>query len=245
MPSPFALAVTPPPGPSTIGTIWDLTLKGGPVMVPIAIVSLVGLAIVIERLVSLRRARVCPPDFVAKLRSSLDAGPEAALETCRATPLPVARVAAAALERWDRPQEEVVEAIGEAGLREAVALRKNLRGLSVVVAVSPLLGLLGTIFGMIGAFRTVAASAEALGRTELLAAGIYEAMVTTAAGLVVAIPALLAYHWISAKADALSLAIDGACSELAKERSSRAPRTSHRRVAAAHDHSIPEPAHAG
>ncbi|MBL9148209.1 MAG: MotA/TolQ/ExbB proton channel family protein [Phycisphaerae bacterium] len=243
--SPLVLAATPPNSLSTMGTIWDLTLKGGPVMIPIAIVSLVGLAIVIERLVSLRRARVVPPDFVAGLRASLESGPDAALERCRASSLPIARVAAAALERWDRPQEEVADAIAEAGVREAVGLRKNLRGLSVVVAVSPLLGLLGTIFGMIGAFRTVAASAEALGRTELLAAGIYEAMVTTAAGLVVAIPALLAYHWISAKADALSLAIDAACAELAKERAARTIRSTPRRATALHDHAIPEPAHAG
>jgi biopolymer transport protein ExbB len=87
-------------------------------------------------------------------------------------------------------------------------LRKRLRLLSVIASVAPLLGLLGTVTGMITAFQTVAASAEALGRTELLATGIYEAMVTTAGGLIVAIPTLLAYHWISSRVDHLVAEMD-------------------------------------
>lgn len=214
-------AATLPADPSTLGTLWDLTVKGGPLMVPIALASLVALAIVIERVVSLRRSKVVPPDFLRDMRAALESGNGRALDYCRANPSPVARVATAALERWRRPSDEVTRHIEEAGLREATLLRRNLRGLAVVTAVAPLLGLLGTIFGMINAFRTVAASAEALGRTELLAAGIYEAMVTTAAGLIVAIPSLLAYHWLTAKADAMALAIDATCLDLAEERSSR------------------------
>ena len=87
-------------------------------------------------------------------------------------------------------------------------MRKYLRVLSVIAAVTPLLGLLGTIMGMIRAFQTVATSAEALGRTELLAQGIYEAMITTAAGLSVAIPVLIVYHWISGKVERLVADLD-------------------------------------
>lgn len=197
-----------------VSTVWDLTLKGGPVMVPIAICSLVALALVVERLLSLQRASVMPPTFVAGVRPAVSRGQAAALEFCRSHPSPIARVLEAGIRRWDRPIEQVEKQITEAGLRETTLLRKNFRGLVVITAVSPLLGLLGTIFGMITAFRTVAASADALGRTELLAGGIYEAMVTTAAGLIVAIPTLLTYHALAAKVDRLVFDMDAACIDL-------------------------------
>jgi biopolymer transport protein ExbB len=182
---PAATQSTPSsPGPvGLMSTVWDLTLKGGPVMVPIAICSLVALALVVERLWSLQRAKVMPPAFVAGVRPALSRGQGAALDFCRSHPSPISRVLEAGIRRWDRPLEQVEKHITEAGLRETTLLRTNFRGLVVITAVSPLLGLLGTIFGMITAFRTVAASGDALGRTELLAGGIYEAMVTTAAGL--------------------------------------------------------------
>lgn len=93
-------------------------------------------------------------------------------------------------------------------------LRKFLKLLSVIAGIAPLMGLLGTIFGMIRAFSTVASSAEAMGKTELLAKGIYEAMITTAAGLLVAIPVLIAYHLLSARVDRLMLQMDEAASRL-------------------------------
>lgn len=203
--------------PSTGGlasTVWDLAIRGGPVMIPIAICSLVALALVVERLLSLRRVKVMPPEFIAGIRPALSRGRLAALEFCRSHDSPAARVLEAGIRRWDAPSEQVEKRITEAGLRETTLLRKNLRGLVVITAVSPLLGLLGTIFGMITAFRTVAASADALGKTELLASGIYEAMVTTAAGLIVAIPTLLVYHALAAKVDRLVLDMDAACIDL-------------------------------
>jgi biopolymer transport protein ExbB len=96
--------------------------------------------------------------------------------------------------------------------------------LQVIGAIAPLLGLLGTIFGMIQAFQTVATSAEALGKTELLAKGIYEAMVTTAAGLLVAIPSVIGYHWISAKIETLVAEMDRICVDLVERVADRAVR---------------------
>ncbi|MCC6229912.1 MAG: MotA/TolQ/ExbB proton channel family protein [Phycisphaerales bacterium] len=197
-----------------VATVWDLTIKGGPVMIPIAICSLVALALVVERLLSLKREKIMPTAFVTGVRAALSRGQSAALDFCRSHPSPIARVLEAGIRRWDRPLEHVEKHITEAGLRETTLLRKNFRGLVVITAVSPLLGLLGTIFGMITAFRTVAASADALGRTELLAAGIYEAMVTTAAGLIVAIPTLLTYHALAARVDRLVFDMDAACIDL-------------------------------
>lgn len=209
--------LAPPPPASIVATVWDLILKGGILMVPIAICSMIGLAIAIERAVSLRRSWVVPPGFVDAARAALREGPDRALALCRAQPSPMARIFAAALQRWHRSPADVEKQIIDAGLREAALLRSNLRGLALIAAVSPLLGLLGTIFGMITAFRTVAESAEALGRTELLAGGIYVAMVTTAAGLIVAIPAVVLHHWLSAKVDRLMLVMDEACIELADQ----------------------------
>jgi len=133
----------------------------------------------------------------------------AAMTYCGQSKSAIANVFAAGIRKLDRRSTEVVEkAIQEAGEREVLKLRKYLRGLSVIASVTPLLGLLGTILGMIVAFQTVAISGEALGKTELLAEGIYQAMITTAAGLSVAIPVLICYHWISGKIEKLVADID-------------------------------------
>jgi biopolymer transport protein ExbB len=188
-----------------VESVWDLVVKGGPVMVPIGICSLIALTIMVERLVTLRKRKVSPPGFVEGLRAVFGSSrdPEKALEYCRANRSPLANILAEGIRKADEPVAVIEKHVKAAGEREVASLRKNLRGLSVVTAVSPLLGLLGTITGMITAFQTVATSAEALGRTELLAKGIYEAMITTAAGLMVAIPTLIAYHALSAKVDLL------------------------------------------
>jgi biopolymer transport protein ExbB len=194
-----------------IQSVWDFVVKGGPLMIPIGICSLIALAVIVERLLSLRRKKVIPPHFLSDLKMALkdgDADARKAIEYCRSNGSPVANVLAAGIKRLHEPIELLEKHIGDAGEREVFKLRKYVRVLSVVAAISPLLGLLGTIFGMITAFQTVAGSAEALGKTELLAKGIYEAMITTAAGLSVAIPALIGYHWIAAKIERLVADID-------------------------------------
>ncbi|MHC4695267.1 MAG: MotA/TolQ/ExbB proton channel family protein [Planctomycetota bacterium] len=194
-----------------IESVWDFALKGGPMMIPIGICSLVVLAVIIERLVSLRRRNVIPGGFLPELRAMLDEEPEdrtAAIEYCQNDASPVAGILAVGVKRLHEPIELLEKHIHEAGERAVFKLRKYLRLLFVIASIAPLLGLLGTIFGMITAFQTVAMSGEALGKAELLAKGIYEAMITTAAGLLVAIPALIGHHWISAKIEHLVAEID-------------------------------------
>lgn len=187
-----------------VQSIWDFVVKGGVLMIPIGLCSLAALTVIVERALSLRRRRIIPPDLVGRIGAALEReGRGRALEICRQDASPTANIFAAAIRRMDEPLAALERHVEQAGAREIFGMRKHLRVLSVVAAVSPLLGLLGTIFGMIRAFQTVATSAEALGRTELLAQGIYQAMITTAAGLIVAIPALVAYHWISSKIDRL------------------------------------------
>ncbi|MCH8964143.1 MAG: MotA/TolQ/ExbB proton channel family protein [Planctomycetes bacterium] len=194
-----------------VQSVWDFILKGGPMMIPLAICSLVALAVIVERIMSLRRSRVIPPGFMDGLKAEMKNGTEdhaRAVDFCRRNGSPIANILAAGIRKLAKPIEVVEKHIQDAGEREMVRLRKYLRLLSVVAAIAPLMGLLGTIFGMIRAFQTVAISPEAMGKTALMAKGIYEAMITTAAGLILAIPVLVCYHWISAKIDGLVFDMD-------------------------------------
>jgi biopolymer transport protein ExbB len=199
------VAQTQPPPASTppsmeVKSVFDFVDKGGPVMIPIILCSLVALAIIAERLIALRRSKIIPPQFIPGLKGvfrDVRTDRDAALTYCRADQSPIAAVTAVGIKRLGEPVDLLERHIAEAGERQVQRLRARLRLLSIIASVAPLLGLLGTITGMITAFQTVALSAEALGKTEMLAKGIYEAMITTAAGLIVAIPVLLAYNWIA------------------------------------------------
>jgi len=183
---------------------------GGPLMIPIGLCSFILFVFVFERSISLRRGRVIPRPFVKRFMQQIQDGQldrETALELCDRNRSPVAEVLAAAVKKWGRPAVEVEQAIIDAGERVTNNLRKYLRVLNGVSTISPLLGLLGTVLGMIRAFNAIA-TADAMGRPELLAGGISQALLTTAAGLSVAIPALIAYLYFSGRVDQLIVAID-------------------------------------
>jgi len=197
-----------------VRSVFDYIQKGGPMMIPIAICSLLMLAVSAERLMSLRRKRIIPPNFLDGLQKVMEEtgnDRERALEYCSKRASPISNICIAGIRKLGRPVEAIERSVQDAGEWEVFKLRKYVRALSVIAAIAPLMGLVGTIFGMIRAFQTVAVSGEALGKTELLAEGIYEAMVTTAAGLLVAIPAVIFYHWISSKIDRLVAEMDRAC----------------------------------
>lgn len=197
---------TPAENPAAINSMWDWVVKGGPVMIPIGLCSLLAFAIVVERLVTLRRNTIIPPDFVEGLRRELDSGDdgrERAIKYCSSRNTPLGDIFVTGIKRLREPIDLLERHIQDAGQRAVAVLRRRLRVLTLIASLSPLLGLLGTIFGMIEAFQTVAVSQEALGKTEMLASGIYQAMITTAAGLIVAIPVIVCYHWICGKIDGL------------------------------------------
>ena len=193
-------------------SLVDLMNRGGPLMYPLYLCSIVVVAFAIERAVRLRRSAILPPDIVAKIR--LDAtgahrlNHQDLLAELKHGSSPIARVITAGLRAANRPLPELEQAIEDAGQREADNLRRGCRVLSIISNISPLLGLLGTVVGMIKSFMTVAAREEALGRTELLAEGIYQALVTTAAGLCIAIPALVLYYIFTEKVDHLVSEMD-------------------------------------
>ncbi len=183
---------------------------GGPLMWPIGVCSFVLLIFVFERAISLRRGRVIPRPFVRRFVKQLKDGEldrQGALQLCEENGSPVAEVFAGAVRKWGRPGVEVEQAIIDSGERITNGLRRYLRVLNGVATVTPLLGLLGTVVGMIRAFNNIA-TADALGRPELLAKGIGEALLTTAAGLTVAIPALIFYLFFVGRVDKLIIDID-------------------------------------
>ena len=190
--------------------MWSIVRDGGPLMIPILLCSLILVTFVFERLISLRRGRVIPKPFVTRFVRQIREGEldrDRALELCLENGSPVAEVLTGAVRKWGRPAVEVEQAVIDAGERTTNGLRRYLRVFNGVATVSPLLGLLGTVVGMIRAFNAIA-TADAMGRPELLATGISQALLTTAAGLCVAIPALILYMYFVSRVDRLIIDID-------------------------------------
>ena len=187
--------------------------QGGWLMIPLAICSLIVFSLSLERLIALRRGRVIPRPFVRRFTECVEDGQlsyDEATELCEEFDCPVAEVFRAALRRWGRPMFEVEQAVMDAGDRVADGLKRFLRVFHAISNVAPLLGLLGTVLGMIEAFETISGQ-ESLGRPEMLASGISVALMTTAGGLSVAIPAYLAYMYFSSKSDNYLNEIDKLC----------------------------------
>jgi len=196
--------------PIPTANLWDIIQQGGLLMIPIAFCSLLLLAFVFERMASLRRGRVIPKPFVTRLLSQIRQGEldrEQALALCERNGSPVAEVFAGAVRKWGRPAVEVEQAILDAGERATNSLRRYLRVFNGIATISPLLGLLGTVVGMIRSFNAIAVS-DAMGRPQMLAEGISQALLTTAAGLTVAIPALICYMYFVSRVDRLIMDID-------------------------------------
>lgn len=214
--------------PSMFSGLLARLLSGGPLMIPLALCSLVVMALAVERLVALRRGRVIPRPFVRRFTECVQDGQlshEEALAICDEFDCPVAEVFHATVKRWGRPTVEIEQAVMDAGERVADGLRKFLRLFNAVSNVAPLLGLLGTVLGMIEAFEALSSAGD--GSTpDLLATGISQALMTTAAGLSVAIPAYLAHVYFSARADRYLVEIDSLCQQVVDSISAEGLQTS-------------------
>ncbi len=187
--------------------------QGGWLMIPLGICSLVVLTLSLERMIALRRRRVIPRPFVRRFTECVEDGQlsyDEAAEICEEFDCPVAEVFRAAVRRWGRPMFEIEQAVMDAGDRVSERLRRFLRVFHAISNVAPLLGLLGTVIGMIQAFDVISTQ-ESIGRPEALASGISVALMTTAGGLSVAIPAYLAYMYFSSKSDSYLNEIDKLC----------------------------------
>jgi biopolymer transport protein ExbB len=191
-------------------TFIEIFEAGGPIMWPLAICSLVAVAIIIERAINLRGSRILNRTIVERI-SDLIVGDhlDRAIEICDENDGVFASIISAGLEMIARggSQNAAKEAIENAGRHEAGRLNRYLGVLGTVVGISPLLGLLGTVTGMIQVFNTIAASG---GGASELSGGISEALITTATGLLIAIPALVAYNYYRGKVETIVMVLEGA-----------------------------------
>lgn len=176
--------------------LWSLSLKGGFIMIPIVLLSLVTIYIFVERLLVLRDAARQDNTFMQRIKDYIHAGDvESALNLCKKNPTPVARLIEKGITRLGRPMNDVLVAIENVGNIELAKLERRFTWIATTAGGAPMLGFLGTVTGMVSAFYSMAAAGEAADITTL-SSGIYEALVTTVAGLVVGIIALFAYNYL-------------------------------------------------
>lgn len=197
--------------------MWEMMQKGGPIMWPILLCSVIAFGIVIERLVQLRRAQIDTKVFMEQISKSLKRNKiMEALELCDRTPGPISRILKAGILKHDRPRAEVRETIEDASIHEVPLLEKNLPVLATVAHIAPLLGLLGTVTGMVAAFQVIESKASSLNPVNPgdLAAGIWEALLTTVAGLCVAIPTFVAYNYLVSRVDGFVLEMERSATDL-------------------------------
>lgn len=185
--------------------VFEFLSKGGYFMLPILLCSVVGLALFLERLWSLQRAKIMPPRFLEVVSRLLqERNFSKAEDLCNRHDNPAAAVLSAGLRYQGRDREIIKEAMEEAGRREVFFLERFTNALGSISTITPLLGLLGTVVGLIRMFQQVVASAQqgqSMVDVGLLASGIWQALITTAAGLTVAIPVFLAYRYVLGRID--------------------------------------------
>jgi biopolymer transport protein ExbB len=182
--------------------VFDLISKGGVVMYPIILCSIIALGVFLERLWVLRRKNIIPGEFIRNVEEQVkNQKISEAIFLCQGDQSSIAKIFLAGLKNAGRGMWLVKEAIEEMGGREGVILEKHVGILSTIANLTPLLGLLGTVSGMIKTFNVI--SLQGVGNPALLAGGISEALITTATGLCVAIPTLVCYRILKDKAEAL------------------------------------------
>ncbi len=196
----FALA-TSTAQEAPMPSLWDLTVSGGPLMFPLALCSLLALTYAFERSLRTRAAVLGSDTFGRTLVDAVRTGGAAAgLLLCDATRTPLARVLRVALEDPTLSRELRERRVEDVATLEVRKLQAQLRPLNLIYLVAPLIGLLGTVWGMIIAFATIALR-NGQGKPGMLAEGVYQALVTTAAGLVIAIPTVIVYTWLRGRVE--------------------------------------------
>ncbi len=185
----------------------DFLMRGGELMIPLGFCSVLALGIIIERLFNLRANRIIRTDVVEEVESMLrEKRISDASVLCRRTSSALSRILLVAILNHEKERSEIKELIEDAGRQEIPVLERYLNLLATLSGITPLLGLLGTVMGMISVFDVIASAG--MGHPNALAGGISEALITTAAGLTVAIPALLFHSYFVNKADALVLEME-------------------------------------
>lgn len=180
-------------------SVFDMCLQGGWLMIPLLLLSIVSIYILVERSIAIRRASREDMTFMQRIRDYIHSGQlDSARNLCRTTNTPYARLIAKGISRIGRPMNDVLVAIENTGNLEVSRLEKGLPWLATTAAGAPMLGFLGTVIGMVKSFYDIASQGNTAG-ISTFADGIYTALVTTVAGLIVGVIALFAYNYLVAR----------------------------------------------
>lgn len=180
-------------------SLWQLCLDGGWIMIPLALLALVSIYILIERTIVIYRASRIDENFMKRIRDYIHDGEiESAVRLCKTTGSPYARLILKGINRIGRPMNDVLVAIENTGNLEIASLSRGLPWLATTAAGAPMIGFLGTVIGMVQSFYSIASAGNAASIGDF-AGGIYTALTTTVAGLVVGILALFAYNYLVAR----------------------------------------------
>lgn len=197
--------------------MFDIIQKGGAIIYPIILCSIIAFAIIMERLYYLSKTKIDTVAFMNNIEGALKYNKVAeAVKICEDTKGPIARIVKAGILKYDRPRQEMREAIEDAGHQEVPMLERHIKILATIAHITPLLGLLGTVVGMVKAFQVIQVKTVTLNPVSAgdLAGGIWEALLTTAAGLIVAIPVIAAYHYLSARVQDFVFEMERSATEL-------------------------------
>ena len=195
---------------------WLMLQRGGIMMIPLFLCSIIVLAIVIERAITLRKKKILIPEIISvieTIKGSEDIN--LAISICQKNEGTFANIVLLGLENKDMEKTELKELIVEQGRQEVRILEKGMVTMETIAGIGPLLGLLGTVIGMIRVFTVI--SEQGMGQTEALSGGISEALITTVVGLSVGIPALIVYNYFTDKAENLIMDIEKYTSKLLRK----------------------------
>lgn len=196
--------------------MFDLLVKGGPILWVILALSIPVLAILVERLLYFRRIAADEDKLMGRIKGAVEKGHfDEALAICDTVEAPVAGLIRAGIENRSLPDAELKEAVRDAAVRELPQIERAIAAVNVIANISPLLGLLGTVSGIINSFN-VLGSFGAVSDPSILAQGISEALLTTAAGILIAVPAMIAYAWLSGRANGVITRLEGQANELVR-----------------------------
>ena len=190
-------------------SIWDLTMAGGWLMIPLALLAVVSIYIFFERLFAINRANRQDKSFMDRIKDFIHRGDvDQALKLCQDTNTPYSRMIEKGVTRIGRPMNDVLVSIENVGNMEIAKLEKGFNWLATTAAGAPMIGFLGTVIGMVQAFFQLA-SAGNNSNVSILAGGIYQALVTTVAGLIVGIIALFAYNYLTSRVNKVMNKLEG------------------------------------
>jgi biopolymer transport protein ExbB len=194
-------------------SFWDLALKGGLVMIPLAIMSVIAVYIFIERYMAISRASSEENNFMNNIRDFIHSGRiDSAKSLCKNNDSPISRMMSKGIVRIGRPLNDINAAIENVGKLEVAKLEKNIAVLATVAGAAPMLGFLGTVIGMVKAFYNMSMAGNNID-ISLLAAGIYEAMITTITGLIVGIIGYICYNILVARIEKVVFMLEARATE--------------------------------